>query len=443
MKDIEPDGSRPVDDEANGTSEHSASVPQQPRSQRRRSVESRPDYRPFGTALGDDEDFHALSGLAAKLLVILRLDLSAAGIGKVYLSKLREQLGAEGLNGGLERALEELEHRRRGQPYGWIIREGTVVWIVDALESEPNMSPESGKHRIFVGKHVAKLDPDSAIVQRFWDHYNMWRPDPRRDVPSGPSPTNLYMGSRRGYETLSEHSDSDGDNDVHGDSDVDRAVETRGRTICATAENPANHIQSQPPLSPEREVNATVVQASDPPDPLTEVSIRGFFQRYYGDATRERKCDIVKQLRELVNGGTRHGGGTVRATSIAHLALKCRQVMARPVRKSDSAIVVLLTKVADVSKDSPTERARADSRAEDHADEQRMRQDMESFAAENSEAFAQLQAQASARYPGTDLPGQMLRNSWLYSQVLARRGRAAKHAKPPAESGATPATPHP
>lgn len=84
-----------------------------------------------------------------------------------------------------------------------------------------------------------------------------------------------------------------------------------------------------------------------------------FGRTFYRTAPRDRQRDVKRQLRATLNGGARLKGERVLAGSPARLEAKCREVMAEGVKNPDRAIVVLLTKLGDVSDDSPTDRAAA------------------------------------------------------------------------------------
>lgn len=101
---------------------------------------------------------------------------------------------------------------------------------------------------------------------------------------------------------------------------------------------------------------------------------REFGKHFYRDrgAPRQRQEQIHAQLLATLNGGAKlRKGMKVRAQSIEHLERRCREVIAEGVKDPDKAIVVLLTKLADVGNatDSPTEKAAAVERREEVRDE--------------------------------------------------------------------------
>jgi hypothetical protein len=95
-----------------------------------------------------------------------------------------------------------------------------------------------------------------------------------------------------------------------------------------------------------------------------------FGRAFYASAPPSRKRDVKQQLLATLNGGAQlRAGVKVRAGSVERLELKCREVIAEGVDDADKAIVVLLTKLADVSDDSPTERAAAELKRDEKIDE--------------------------------------------------------------------------
>lgn len=97
---------------------------------------------------------------------------------------------------------------------------------------------------------------------------------------------------------------------------------------------------------------------------------REFGTHFYRAAPRDRQIDVMQQLLATLNGGAKlRKGVKVTAGSPGRLELKCREVIAEGVDDHDRAIVVLLTKLGDVSDNSPTERAAADVKLEEKRDE--------------------------------------------------------------------------
>jgi hypothetical protein len=138
-------------------------------------VNDRGEYRSCFVAMADDPDIHAMSPGAFKLLWMLKLSLPATGIGVVYPSKLSDQVGAD--REQLESLLAELEAAKPGRDLGWIVRERNVVWIVNGLACEPNLSPTNAKKHVpYVRRLIAQLPRDLAIVRQFKRRYAQWFP---------------------------------------------------------------------------------------------------------------------------------------------------------------------------------------------------------------------------------------------------------------------------
>lgn len=96
-----------------------------------------------------------------------------------------------------------------------------------------------------------------------------------------------------------------------------------------------------------------------------------FGRKFYRSAPRARQREIRQQLLATLNGGAKlRRGVKVRAQSVEHLERRCREVVAEGVKNHDKAIVVLLTKLADVgnAQDSPTEKAAAVAKREEQRD---------------------------------------------------------------------------
>ena len=97
-----------------------------------------------------------------------------------------------------------------------------------------------------------------------------------------------------------------------------------------------------------------------------------FGRTFYRSAPRARRLEVKQQLLATLNGGAKlRRGVKVRAQSPEHLDRRCREVMAEGVKDPDKAIVVLLTKLADVgnAQDSPTEKASAAEKRAEKRDE--------------------------------------------------------------------------
>jgi len=157
-------------------------------------VNRRGPYRTIFSALIDDPDYQRLSAAARHVLLTLRLcpQAGAAAIFQAYTAVLVEQTGltTEVVDG----ALHELEvSPSADRP--WILREGRIVWVRNALRYDPHMRVSDPKHRAAIERVIAAL-PRSAIVAKFCRYYDIASPfakspkGPRRplDDPSGTNP---------------------------------------------------------------------------------------------------------------------------------------------------------------------------------------------------------------------------------------------------------------
>lgn len=98
-----------------------------------------------------------------------------------------------------------------------------------------------------------------------------------------------------------------------------------------------------------------------------------FGRTFYGAAPLDRQRDVRRQLLALLNGGVAlRKGVRVTAGSIERLEAACRDVIRDGVKDPDKAIVVLITKLGDVSKESPTEKAAAADKREERNDGDRL-----------------------------------------------------------------------
>jgi hypothetical protein len=70
----------------------------------------------------------------------------------------------------------------------WVIRQGPIVWLRNALRHDPSMRLSDAKHRKTIERWVLGL-PKLSIVLTFCDYYQITRPfeDPSKR-PRGPSP---------------------------------------------------------------------------------------------------------------------------------------------------------------------------------------------------------------------------------------------------------------
>jgi hypothetical protein len=143
-------------------------------------------YRGIYSALIDDSDFQALSAKARHVFLTIRVSpqAGAAGIFRAYNAVVAEQTGLS--TEDVEAALHELETSPSTER-PWILREGGILWIRNALAYDPNLRISDPKHRAAIERVLAAL-PRSAIVAKFCKHYGLVSPFARpAKAPARPS----------------------------------------------------------------------------------------------------------------------------------------------------------------------------------------------------------------------------------------------------------------
>lgn len=137
----------------------------------------RGEYRSTHIVVVDGPDFQALSPPAKLTWWTLRMTCGPLGIAVQpgLVAGLVERTGHS--TAEVTAALAELEAR------GWIERERNVVWIIRALEFEPQLDVKDSKHRLSVRRRVAAL-PNLSIVKRFRVRYAPWFADEVEGLPS-------------------------------------------------------------------------------------------------------------------------------------------------------------------------------------------------------------------------------------------------------------------
>ena len=126
-------------------------------------------YRGVFSVLLDDPDFQVLSAPARHTFLTLRLCAQAgpACIFRFYSAVLCAQTGYSVK--AIERALKELE---KGT---WLLREGPVIWLRNALRYDPYLRLSDTKHMKAVEKWISGL-PRVGLVLSFCDYYQITRP---------------------------------------------------------------------------------------------------------------------------------------------------------------------------------------------------------------------------------------------------------------------------
>lgn len=159
---------------------------------------SRPSYRSLYATFWDDAGQQALSDRAYRVLTALKGTMPMPGISVVFDDLLAKRCGCT--ENDIQEAFVELERPKVDGSPGWIVRERNIIWLVNGLRFEPNISPNDPKHRRFVAECLTQFGGEAtpfAIVRRFKEHYAQWFPG---DAPSSP---------RKGFRPPSHDSGSD------------------------------------------------------------------------------------------------------------------------------------------------------------------------------------------------------------------------------------------
>ena len=331
---------------------------------RLRIAHDRGEYRSYYAAMIDDSAFIRLSGGAFKLYFILRQTLGAAGIGILRPLVLAEQMAMK--PEALEPLLDELETRKAGGAYGWIIREENVVWIVDALRDEPTIYSNNEKHRPFVQRLVLKLG-DRRIVQAFRDHYPEW-----------------FVATDSTEET-------------------DTVSDTVSRTVRDSEAVPNRNTKTKTSDSETNDINkngnANVGSA-------LRVLIERFIDRYYSASSSKRRESVRAELEQL--------------------ARVLREVIEHPPRVADKAIAVVLRKLTNLpaeshgrsDTESASVRMKAEVAREDGETQAAVRKWIEGHATE----YALLEREAAELFPATNLFNKAVLDGWLIGAVTKAMG---------------------
>lgn len=138
-------------------------------------------YRGIYSSLLDDADYQRLSPRARHVLLTARQCAQAgpAAIYRYYLELLAKQAGYSVRV--VDRALTELDEG------SWTMREGSILWVRNALRYDPSMNLSNPHHRQAVTKWVQAL-PKLQIVLTFCDYYSLPYPfDSHHIATSQPS----------------------------------------------------------------------------------------------------------------------------------------------------------------------------------------------------------------------------------------------------------------
>lgn len=357
-------------------------------------MKEKQEYRSFYSRVIDDVDFQEMDGGVFKVLFVLKHSLGAAGIGILRKLMIAEQTGITVQQ--LEAALVELEKPKGYGNRGWIVREKNIVWIVNALANEPNLSADNPKHITFIEERLLKPLGNAPIVDQFRTYYAAWFGEPKL----GPRPSN-----------------------PRADTVSDRVSHTVGDTVSNDRVSDRNGIGNG--IHERRETS----DANREPRALetSDARIR-FLDRFYPTAG-DRRVAVARQLEQSLNGdGARLTRGVrVKAKDRGHLERCCAAVIGDPPDNPDVAIVWVLRKLQDEEKDNrgryPGE-ASADRDnsliARENAYGEAARTAARQWATEHPEQLEDLKTRAEHQFPGEGGFFEQARASWMVQEISTR-----------------------
>lgn len=146
------------------------------------------EYRSIEVGITEHPKFQALSPAGRLLFMVAKLGLGPLGLGHVYAEPMVARTGMPA--DAIEAGAVELE------ALGWIKRAGSLWWIVDGLEHEPNLSLANRKHRTFLNRKLAAFPSSLPIVHAFRERYPELGtdepPTPSKRVPTPPTPSGFF-----------------------------------------------------------------------------------------------------------------------------------------------------------------------------------------------------------------------------------------------------------
>jgi hypothetical protein len=318
---------------------------------------ARGDYRACYCNMADDPDIHAMSGDAFKLLMLLKLTLPPAGIGVVYPSTLADQVNVD--RSRLDVLLAELEAPKAGGDRGWIMRDGTTVWLYRGLECEPGMKSTSPNHRKNVNASVNKLSQRSPVVKAFRAAYAEWfdTPPAVNDPPPTDPPGDL--------EEFAKGSERVADSEAES-----KAVQNQSKSEAVDLEHPTAGADIGPVLVDDSVTASPAAQESaNGPGTSFGPNMRRLLKENYditGKAVRRglsrRPQQVLDDARALLTdrGATLEAGVKVRAVDAQHLEESCARVFGKGIERKDAAFRLLLLDLRDTWQETKAAREKAE-----------------------------------------------------------------------------------
>jgi hypothetical protein len=156
-------------------------------------------YRSVRVAKWGDPDFKRLSPDARLLLLALITGSSSslAGIGHAYTEALADETGLSSAQ--IEAAYGELE-KKPTPARSFVVREGSVVWVRDALADDPSRGEDpdvrNPKHLTAIETILGSLPRGLGVVRKFRAYYKLDRHTVSRPVPDPVSDTSSHSRIR-------------------------------------------------------------------------------------------------------------------------------------------------------------------------------------------------------------------------------------------------------
>jgi hypothetical protein len=311
---------------------------------------ARGDYRAVYCNMADDPDIHAMSGDAFKLLMLLKLTLPTAGIGVVYPSALADQVNVD--RSRLEVLLAELEAPKPGGDRGWIMRDGTTVWLYRGLECEPGMKSTSPNHRKNVNASVNKLSQRSPVVKAFREAYTEWfSAPPAVDDPPPTEPPGDSEDFVKGPEGVSDS-------------------EAKAKAVQNQSKGEAVDLEHPPAVGAAAGAASPAAQESETgPRSLLPANARRLLRECYGITKRavqsgldDRQQQVLDDMRFTLGprGATYSAGVKVRAVDEQHLDEACAHTLAKGVKIRDAGFRLVLEYLRDTWQETKAAREKAE-----------------------------------------------------------------------------------
>jgi hypothetical protein len=137
------------------------------------------EYRPIYEALFHAPEYLQLSAHAKLVLLTIKCNCGPTGIKSWPGLSASLQEMCKLLHRDVKKALAELEAQ------SWIATEGNLVWVVNGLRFEPQIST-SRNHQAYVERELARL-PECDLLRRFREKYAAYLPKASEGVSHTPS----------------------------------------------------------------------------------------------------------------------------------------------------------------------------------------------------------------------------------------------------------------